>query len=81
MAGSQAGRTLYRQLLKRVAQLPPANQQYYKDFVRQGFASHADEDDVERLAQISDRALKDADWVVAKYKAEASNEEPPKPIS
>ncbi len=34
----------------------------------QGCEQHAEEDDPERLQQIYDRAIEDAEWIVKKYK-------------
>ncbi|XP_066552020.1 LYR motif-containing protein 9 [Amia ocellicauda] len=60
---------LYRYLLRCCRQLPSAAaQQHYRHAVRQGFNSHADEDDPERVQQIISRAIADADWVIDKYK-------------
>mmetsp|Transcript_5390 Transcript_5390/g.13903 ORF Transcript_5390/g.13903 Transcript_5390/m.13903 type:complete len:84 (+) Transcript_5390:155-406(+) len=73
------GALLYRRLLKQVQRLPQVHRGYYRNFVRQGFASHADEEDPERLVQIADRAMHDAEWVVQKFEAEAANTAPPKP--
>ncbi|KAK7088045.1 hypothetical protein V1264_022017 [Littorina saxatilis] len=58
---------LYRHLLRCVKKLPKESQDYYKNYARQGFNSHADEPDNERIKQIIQRALEDADWIVKKY--------------
>ncbi|XP_041379463.1 LYR motif-containing protein 9-like [Gigantopelta aegis] len=52
---------LYRYLLRVIKQLPTKTQAYYKHHVRQGFRSHADENDAERIQQIIKRAKEDAD--------------------
>ncbi|GFN84793.1 lyr motif-containing protein 9-like [Plakobranchus ocellatus] len=59
---------LYKHLLRCVKKLPPEAQAYYKHHIRQGFKSHSDEDDPERIKQIMDRAMEDAEWVILKYK-------------
>ena len=61
---------LYRHLLRQVRQLPTAAQPYYRNYVRQGYTSHSDEEDPERVRQIIARALEDADWIAQKYKTE-----------
>ncbi|XP_006640989.1 LYR motif-containing protein 9 [Lepisosteus oculatus] len=72
LAGAEMVRTpvrLYRYLLRCCKVLPSAAaQKHYRHAVRQSFASHADEDDPERIQQIIRRAIVDADWVMDKYK-------------
>uniref|UniRef100_A0AAV2J3T6 Complex 1 LYR protein domain-containing protein n=1 Tax=Knipowitschia caucasica TaxID=637954 RepID=A0AAV2J3T6_KNICA len=59
---------LYRYLLRCCKLLPSAAmQQHYKHAIRQGFTSHTDEDDPERVQSIIHRAIADADWVLSKY--------------
>jgi len=58
---------LYKHLLRSVQKLPPEAQAYYKHYVKQGFNSHEDESDPERVKQIIDKAVEDASWVVQKY--------------
>ena len=36
------------------------------NFSLQGFKSHSDEDDPERIKQIMERAIEDAEWVILK---------------
>ncbi|XP_035239918.1 LYR motif-containing protein 9 isoform X2 [Anguilla anguilla] len=62
---------LYRYLLRCCKKLPtPVMQQHYRHAVRQGYNSHADEDDPHRIRQIIQRAIQDADWILGKYKQE-----------
>ncbi|XP_062505286.1 LYR motif-containing protein 9-like [Corticium candelabrum] len=61
---------LYRHLLRCVALLPKEVQPYYKHHVRQGFKSHEDEDDPERIEEIVMRSRQDAQWILNKYKRE-----------
>ncbi|XP_043910338.1 LYR motif-containing protein 9 isoform X2 [Protopterus annectens] len=57
---------LYRYLLRCCRLLPTkATQQHYK---HTSFRVHSDEDDPERIHQIIQRAIEDADWVLNKYK-------------
>ncbi|BFZ18866.1 hypothetical protein BsWGS_21905 [Bradybaena similaris] len=58
---------LYKYLLKCTRQLPIEAQEYYKHHIRMGFKSHADENDTERIQQIINRAIEDADWILKKY--------------
>ncbi|XP_075417470.1 LYR motif-containing protein 9 isoform X2 [Tenrec ecaudatus] len=57
---------LYRYLLRCCRQLPTKGiQEHYK---HANFLVHADEDDPERIRQIIQRAIEDADWILNKYK-------------
>ncbi|KAK5869047.1 hypothetical protein PBY51_010010 [Eleginops maclovinus] len=59
---------LYRHLLRCCRQLPTvAMQNHYRHSIRQGYNSHADEDDPERIQIIVQRAVADADWILKKY--------------
>ncbi|XP_010771141.1 LYR motif-containing protein 9 isoform X1 [Notothenia coriiceps] len=59
---------LYRHLLRCCRQLPTeAMQKHYRHAIRQGYTSHADEDDQERVQMIVQRAVVDADWILTKY--------------
>ncbi|XP_005807792.1 LYR motif-containing protein 9 isoform X2 [Xiphophorus maculatus] len=59
---------LYRHLLRCCRQLPSAAmQQHYRHAIRQGYNSHSDEDDPERIQMIIQRAVKDAEWILDKY--------------
>ncbi|KAK5613549.1 LYR motif-containing protein 9 [Crenichthys baileyi] len=59
---------LYRYLLRSCRQLPSsAMQQHYRHAIRQGYNSHSDEDDPERIQMIIQRAIKDAEWILHKY--------------
>ncbi|KAJ8383901.1 hypothetical protein AAFF_G00213640 [Aldrovandia affinis] len=46
----------------------PVIQQHYRHAVRQGYNSHTDEEDSQRIQQIIHRAIQDADWILNKYK-------------
>uniref|UniRef100_T1J7J9 LYR motif-containing protein 9 n=1 Tax=Strigamia maritima TaxID=126957 RepID=T1J7J9_STRMM len=59
--------SLYRHLLRQCRKLPTEAQPYYRNYVRQGFNSHSDESDPDRIKQIISRALDDADWIMKKY--------------
>ncbi|KAI9540884.1 LYR motif-containing protein 9 [Dissostichus eleginoides] len=59
---------LYRHLLRCCRQLPTeAMQKHYRHAIRQGYTSHADEDDQERVQMIVQRAVVDAEWILTKY--------------
>ncbi|XP_036931135.1 LYR motif-containing protein 9 isoform X1 [Acanthopagrus latus] len=59
---------LYRYLLRCCRQLPTtAMQQHYRHAIKQGYKSHSDEDDPERIQMIIQRAIADADWILDKY--------------
>ncbi|KAF7244315.1 LYR motif-containing protein 9 [Varanus komodoensis] len=60
---------LYRYLLRCCKELPGKNvQDHYRHAIRQSFRVHADEDDPQRIQQIIQRAIEDANWVMQKYK-------------
>ncbi|XP_029373077.1 LYR motif-containing protein 9 isoform X2 [Echeneis naucrates] len=71
LAGAQLIHTpvqLYRYLLRCCKLLPtPAMQHHYRHAIRQGYRSHSDEDDPERIQMIIQRAITDADWILDKY--------------
>nr|XP_046245273.1 LYR motif-containing protein 9 [Scatophagus argus] len=71
LAGAELIQTpvqLYRHLLRCCRQLPTtAMQQHYRHAIRQGYNSHSDEDDPERIQMIIQRAIADADWILGKY--------------
>ena len=48
--------------------MPTDAGKFYKTQIKAGFQQHAEEDDPERLQQIIDRALQDADWIIKKVK-------------
>uniref|UniRef100_A0AAY5L654 LYR motif-containing protein 9 n=1 Tax=Esox lucius TaxID=8010 RepID=A0AAY5L654_ESOLU len=70
LPGAELVRTpvhLYRYLLRCCKQLPTrAMQQHYQHAIRQGYNSHTDEDDPERIQRIILRAISDADWILNK---------------
>uniref|UniRef100_A0A8C7CY41 LYR motif-containing protein 9 n=2 Tax=Oncorhynchus TaxID=8016 RepID=A0A8C7CY41_ONCKI len=70
LPGAELVRTpvhLYRYLLRCCKQLPTrAMQQHYQHAIRQGYNSHTDEDDPERIQLIIQRAISDADWILDK---------------
>uniref|UniRef100_A0A4W5NUA8 LYR motif-containing protein 9 n=1 Tax=Hucho hucho TaxID=62062 RepID=A0A4W5NUA8_9TELE len=72
LPGAELVRTpvhLYRYLLRCCKQLPTrAMSQHYQHAIRQGYNSHTDEDDPERIQLIIQRAISDADWILYKYK-------------
>lgn len=61
-------KSLYKYLLRSCAALPPDASKFYKTAVRKEYEQHKDEDDRERVDQIMERALKDAEWILKKYK-------------
>ncbi|CAL1537338.1 unnamed protein product [Lymnaea stagnalis] len=67
MAAFKSPLQLYRYLIRCVKKLPTEAQPYYRHHLKMGFKSHADESDKERINQIMERAVEDADWVLLKY--------------
>jgi len=58
---------LYKYLLRSCSQLPPDAASYYRSSVRKEYEQHSEEDDPERVQQIIDRAVRDAEWILKKY--------------
>jgi len=63
----QNPKILYKHLLRLCDSLPKSASGYYRAAIRREFDTHRDETDQERVGQIMERAVKDADWVVKKY--------------
>jgi len=60
-------KALYKHLLGQCRLLPSPQDKFYKSSVRKEFEQHWDEEDEERVGQIMERAVMDAEWVMAKY--------------
>ncbi|KAF3692552.1 LYR motif-containing protein 9 [Channa argus] len=75
LAGAELIQTpvqLYRYLLRCCRLLPTtAMQQHYHHAIRQGYNSHSDEDNPERIKMIILRAVADADWILDKVRMKA----------
>jgi len=61
-------KSLYKFLLQTCSELPPEASKFYKTAVRTEYDQHREEDDHERIQQIMERAVKDAEWILQKYK-------------
>ncbi|XP_043269555.1 LYR motif-containing protein 9 isoform X2 [Venturia canescens] len=59
---------LYKYLMRECNKLPGDAQKFYKHSIRQSFKQHVIEPDPERVKQIMEKALYDAEWVLKKYK-------------
>lgn len=59
---------LYKSLLRNCEKLPSDASKFYKRSVRKEFDQHRDEVDKERVAQITERAVRDAEWILNKYR-------------
>lgn len=66
---SVTSKQLYKRLLRDCEKLPKEAQKHYKHAVKQSFLQHVDEPDSQRVDDIIEKALKDAEWVLAKYKS------------
>jgi len=62
-----APKELYKVLLRKCDLLPKDAGKFYKQSVRKEFDQHRDELDSERIQQIIERSLRDADWILKKY--------------
>jgi len=60
-------KSLYKFLLQTCSRLPPDASKFYKTAVRTEYDQHREEDDPERIQQIMERAVKDAEWILKKY--------------
>jgi len=60
-------RALYKFLVKETNKLPSDAKVFYKKSIRHGYEQHIDEKDPERIQQIIDRSIEDANWIVKKY--------------
>ncbi|CAL7941568.1 unnamed protein product [Xylocopa violacea] len=60
-------RLLYKFLIRECEKLPNDAQSFYKHSIKQSFKQHVIEPDKERIQQIMEKAVQDADWVVKKY--------------
>ena len=60
-------RRLYKFLHRQTELLPGPAASFYKDSIRRGYGQHTDETDPERICQIIERAIQDANWIVEKY--------------
>ena len=63
--------SLYRHLLRQCNRLPANVQDYYKHYWRQQLNQHDDETDGERMQAIMDQAVRDMQWIIAKYEKES----------
>jgi len=60
-------KSLYKFLVRETQKLPKDAKIFYKSSIRHGYEQHSDEKDPERIQQIIDRSIEDADWIVKKY--------------
>ncbi|KAK3919623.1 LYR motif-containing protein 9 [Frankliniella fusca] len=58
---------LYKRLLRDCEKLPKEAQNHYKHSIKQSFLQHVEEPDPQRVQDIIERALKDAEWILSKY--------------
>uniref|UniRef100_A0A383WCJ0 LYR motif-containing protein 9 n=1 Tax=Tetradesmus obliquus TaxID=3088 RepID=A0A383WCJ0_TETOB len=62
-----SAKDLYRDLVRKIKQLPKDAQQYYKNYTRQVFYNFTEERDPETLTRLHSKAREDAEWVLKKY--------------
>jgi len=60
-------KNLYKWLLRSCSALPPDAAKFYRQSVRKEFEQHREEEEEERVQQIMERAVRDAEWIVKKY--------------
>ena len=68
--------TLYRTILRYVPKLPNDAQPYYRDFAKQHFVAHQDEDH-SRGDELVKRGYENFKWVLAKYDVELDESDIP----
>ena len=63
-------RILYKYLHRQTELLPRLAAAHYKDSIRRGYGQHTEEDDPDRVKQIIEKAIQDAEWIVKKYSSD-----------
>jgi len=58
--------SVYRELLRMIKWLPKESQAYYRNYLRENFVAHADEQDPDRVGTMLKKARSDAQWVLNK---------------
>lgn len=66
-AALKSPKQLYKFLMRECGKLPKEAQGFYRHSIKQSFKQHVIEPDEERVKQIMEKAVQDADWVVKKY--------------
>lgn len=66
-AALKSPKHLYKFLLRECERLPKDAQQFYKHSVKQSFKQHLIEPDKDRVQQIMEKSLQDAEWILNKY--------------
>lgn len=64
-------KALYKYLLKACQTLPTVEAKFYRRSVKKEYEQHWDETDPERVQQIMERAVRDAEWIQTKYAKKA----------
>jgi len=62
-----SARTLYKFLMRETEKLPQDAAKFYQKSIRHGYEQHSEEDDPERIQQIIQRSVEDAEWILKKY--------------
>jgi len=60
-------RALYKYLLRETEKLPSNAKIFYRNSIKREYDQHKEESDPERIQQIIEQSIKDADWIVNKY--------------
>lgn len=66
-ASSITPKQLYKRLLRDCEKLPKEAQKHYKNAVKQSFLQHVEEPDQQRVQDIIEKSLRDAEWILSKY--------------
>ncbi|XP_076757959.1 LYR motif-containing protein 9-like [Xylocopa sonorina] len=72
-AALKSPKQLYKFLMRECEKLPKDAQSFYKHSVKQSFKQHVIEPDKERIQQIMEKAMQDAEWIVKKYTKPGGN--------
>lgn len=53
--------------MRETEKLPKDAAKFYQKSIRHGYEQHSEEDDPERIQQIIQRSVEDAEWILKKY--------------
>jgi len=66
-------KALYKYLIRQTELLPADAKKFYRASIRREYEQHQDESDPERVKQMIEQSVKDAEWIVNKYNKTKKN--------
>lgn len=60
-------RALFKYLMRQTEKLPADAKLFYRGSIRREYRQHEEESEPERIQQIIQQTIKDAEWIVNKY--------------